>query len=144
LREFAWRGRGICDHDSCFPTARAQLPEQPHFQLADVTDHYTIIRLRGTHARQVLMKLTTLDMHPRAFAEGAVKGSIFGRVQAKLHLPAGESAGAPGFDLIVRWSHADYLWCLIALGGREYGLPEQVPAGRVTLAVPSRGGAAAS
>jgi heterotetrameric sarcosine oxidase gamma subunit len=103
-----------------------------HFQLADVTDHYTIIRLRGTHARQVLMKLTTLDMHPRAFAEGAVKGSIFGRVQAKLHLPAGESAGAPGFDLIVRWSHADYLWCLIALGGR------------VTLAVPSRGGAAAS
>ena len=102
-----------------------------HFQLAEVTDHYTVIRLGGAQARQLLMKPTTLDMHPRAFSGGSVKGSIFGRVQATLHLPAGEDA----FDLIVRWSHADYLWCLIALAGREFGLPEQVPQGRVKLAV---------
>lgn len=103
-----------------------------HFQLAEVTDHYTVIRLGGAQARQLLMKLTTLDMHPRAFLGGAVKGSIFGRVQATLHLPAGETA----FDLIVRWSHADYLWCLLAMAGREYGLPEQMPQGRVKLAMP--------
>jgi len=107
-----------------------------HFQLADVTDQYTIIQLSGARARQLLMKLTTLDMHRRAFSGGCVKGSIFGRIQATLHLPAGEKAEAPGFDLIVRWSLADYLWCLIALAGREYGLPEQMPQGRVKLAVP--------
>jgi sarcosine oxidase subunit alpha len=105
---------------------------QQHYQLADVTDFYTMIRIGGGKSRDMLMKLTTLDMHPAKFPQGAVKGSVFGRVPAVLHCPADTTAAE--FDLIIRRSHADYLWCLLALAGREFGLPEQKPAGRVRLA----------
>jgi heterotetrameric sarcosine oxidase gamma subunit len=105
-----------------------------HHQTVEVSNYYTAIRVGGTCRRDMLMKLTTLDLHPRSFPEGAVKGSIFGRVPATLFRPPGEYAGGDNFELIIRWSHADYLWCLLAAAGREYGLPEQIPAGRVKLA----------
>ena len=107
-----------------------------HHQLADVTDYYTMIRLSGEKAREMLMKLTTLDMHPASFPPGMVKASIFGRVPATLHIPAMPAGEAENFDLFIRRSHADYLWCLLALAGYEYGLPEQKPEGRVKLATP--------
>lgn len=105
-----------------------------HRQIVDMTDHYATIRITGAASREVLAKITTLDMHRRAFAVGAVKGSVFGRVTAWLHLAEILEGEIPCFDLIVRRSHADYLWCLLAAAGREYGLPEQVPLGQVTLA----------
>ena len=107
-----------------------------HYQITDVSDDYTVIRLSGEKSREMLMKLTTLDMHPDKFPEGSVKGSIFGRVPAVLYCPAAANAAAPEFDLIIRRSHADYLWCLLALAGYEYGLPEQKPEGHVKLAAP--------
>lgn len=107
-----------------------------HHQVVDVTDYYTIIRVSGPASRDMLQKVTTLDLHPRSFPAGAIKGSIFGRVPSVLHRPANEGSDEdPVFDLIIRGSHADYLWCLIAWAGREYGLPEQTPEGRVKLAV---------
>lgn len=107
-----------------------------HHQLVDITDYYTMIRLSGAHSREMLAKLTTLDLHPRAFPEGAVKGSIFGRLPATLYRRPLENAEEASFELFIRRSHADYLWCLLALAGREYGLPEQQPEGRVKLAEP--------
>ncbi|MFP4539287.1 MAG: sarcosine oxidase subunit gamma family protein, partial [Dichotomicrobium sp.] len=101
-----------------------------HYQLVDVSDYYTDIGVSGARARDLLGKLTTLDMHPRVFQGGQVKGSMFGRVPAVLRL---EPDAVPEvFALTIRWSHADYLWCLLALAGREYGLPVQEPVGKVT------------
>lgn len=116
-------------------TIGATLRQCQH-QVTDVTDHYTNICVAGEKSREMLMKVTTLDMHPMKFAQGEVKGSIFGRVPAVLHCPAETDASVVEFDLIVRRSHADYLWCLLALAGYEYGLPEQKPEGRVKLAMP--------
>ena len=107
-----------------------------HHQLVDVTDYYTIIQLSGAHSREMLAKLTTLDLHPRAFPDGAVKGSIFGRAPATLYQRPTDGTEAASFEIIIRRSHADYLWCLLALAGREFGLPEQQPEGRVKLAEP--------
>ena len=74
------------------------------------------------------MKLTTLDLHPRAFRAGMVTGSVFGRANATIWQPLDDAAeGGPAFRLFIRWSMADYLWCLIADAGREWGVPEQVP-----------------
>jgi sarcosine oxidase, subunit gamma len=99
-----------------------------HHQLVAVSDYYTIIEVAGPNAREALMKLTTLDLHPRAFKAGMVTGSIFGKANATIWQTADDSTdGGPVFQLFIRWSMADYLWCLIANAGREWGVPEEIP-----------------
>lgn len=98
-----------------------------HHQLVDVGDYYAVIEVAGQQARALLMKLTTLDLHPRGFGAGQVAGSLFGRAHALMWQAADEAADGPAFRLFVRWSHVDYLWCLLAACGREWGLPEAVP-----------------
>ena len=99
-----------------------------HHQLVDVSDYYTAVDIAGPRARELLMKLTTLDLHPRAFRAGMVTGSVFGRANATIWLMTDEgTAGTEVFRIFVRWSMADYLWCVLAECGREWGLPAQVP-----------------
>jgi sarcosine oxidase subunit gamma len=108
--------------------AAAEALAGTHHQLVDVSDYYTVIEVAGAKARELLMKLTTLDLHPRAFRVGMVAGSVFGRANATIWQTAddGDEAG-PAFRLFIRWSMADYLWCLLADAGREWGVPEQMP-----------------
>ena len=112
--------------------ARAALGGERH-QLTDVGDYYTVIEVAGPRSRELLMKLTTLDLHPRTFAAGTVAGSVFGRVNALLWLKGDEPASGPVFQLFIRWSHADYLWCVLAACGREWGMPQEVPVKGETL-----------
>ncbi len=99
-----------------------------HHQLVDVSDYYTAIDLAGPNARELLMKLTTLDLHPRAFRVGMVTGTILGRANATVWQIFDDAAeSGPTFPIFVRWSFADYLWCLLADAGREWELPVQVP-----------------
>ncbi len=82
------------------------------------------------------MKLTTLDIHRREFQVGQVAGSMFGHASAWLWLTGESDDDGPSFRLIVRWSMADYLWCLLAECGREWGMPEEQPvAGEALLPV---------
>jgi heterotetrameric sarcosine oxidase gamma subunit len=82
------------------------------------------------------MKFTTLDLHPRAFKAGMAAGSMFGRAHATLWQVTDDAAeGGSHFRLIVRWSMADYLWCLIADAAREFGTPETLPIGGETLTI---------
>lgn len=109
-------------------TAAQQALAGRHHQLVDVSDYYTMLEIAGESARSLLMKLTTLDLHPRAFRAGMVTGSVFGRANAMIWMPIGDGEeGGPAFRLFIRWSMADYLWCLLADAGREWGLPEQTP-----------------
>jgi len=104
-----------------------------HHQIADVSDYYTTIRLAGAEARDMLSKLTTLDMHPKVFAVGRCAGSIFGKANAWLYLRRDDEENGPEFDLHVRWSMADYLWCALSEAGREYGFAHQSPIGQVPV-----------
>ncbi|MBZ8133970.1 sarcosine oxidase subunit gamma [Afifella sp. IM 167] len=97
-----------------------------HHQFTEVSDYYTCIAVEGPKARKALMKLTTLDLHPRAFSVGTVAGSNFAQAQGWLWLEH-EAEGAARFRLYVRWSMAEYLWGTLAEAGREWGLPEQEP-----------------
>ena len=105
----------------------AQALGETHHQVADVSDYYTVIEISGRRARDALMKLTTLDIHPRAFQVGQVAGSLFGHANAWLWLTGDSDDDGPVYRLIVRWSMADYLWCLLAECGREWGMPEEQP-----------------
>ncbi len=107
-----------------------------HHQVVSVGDYYTVIEIAGANARALLMKLTTLDLHPRVFKAGMVAGSMFGRTHAILWLKSEDrSQDGASFRLIVRWSMADYLWCLIAEAGREWRVPAQEPVKGETLVV---------
>lgn len=99
-----------------------------HHQFVDVGDYYTIIEIGGAKARELLMKLTTLDLHPRSFRAGMVTGCVVGRANVTLWqtIDDAETSG-PAFRLFIRWSMADYLWCALADAGREWGVPEQIP-----------------
>jgi len=94
-----------------------------HHQLVDVSDYYTAIRLSGDKAIEVLMKVSTLDLHPRGFTSGMVAGTVFGSANVWLI----KNDDTPEFDVIIRWSMADYLWCMLAEAGREFGVPVQTP-----------------
>lgn len=97
-----------------------------HHLISNVTDYYTTLSYAGPKAREGLMKLSTLDLHPRGFTQGGLMGSVFMHANAWLSLRTGDDAdGGPSFDLIVRWSFADYLWCALSHSGHEWGLPEQ-------------------
>jgi sarcosine oxidase, subunit gamma len=102
-----------------------------HHQVADVTDYYTTIELAGPHAREMLMKVCTVDFHPRAFKRGMGVTCNVGRATPFLR-----QTGDEAFDIVIRISMADYLWCLLAEAGHEWGLPEQNPKGQVKLHLP--------
>lgn len=104
-----------------------------HHQLTDVSDYYTVIELSGAGARRLLAKLTPLDLHPKVFPVGAVAGTVLAKAAGLIHLPADDPPAGPVFHLIIRWSMADYLWCLLADAGREFGLEPQGPAAKVRL-----------
>lgn len=114
------------DEQETLPSKVEEALSGKHHQLVNVSDYYTVIELSGLRARELLMKLTTLDLHHRAFREGQVTGTNFGHAAANLWLVGDGETGAI-FRLFVRWSLADYLWCLLADAGREWGMPEQAP-----------------
>jgi len=99
----------------------------PHTQVVDVSDYYTVITLTGARGRDVLARLVTIDLHPRHFAKGRVVGTLAGSANIIIWLRDESAAAGPVFDLIVRWSMADYLWCLLADAAAEFGCPRQEP-----------------
>ena len=118
--------------------ARAKLESTlsgSHYQIADVTDYYTVISIAGEKAREVLATCCTLDLHPSQFAAGAVAGTTMVHAVAILHLST-EEANGPTFHVFVRWSFADYLWCTLAEGGRSLGLPRQHPVDGERIVIP--------
>ncbi|WP_018698910.1 sarcosine oxidase subunit gamma [Amorphus coralli] len=101
----------------------------PHTQVVDVSDYYTVITLTGARGRDVLARLVTIDLHPRHFAKGRVVGTLAGAVNLLVWLRDESDAAGPVFDVIVRASMADHVWCLMAEAGRAFGCPAQEPRG---------------
>lgn len=97
--------------------------------VVDVTDQYVAIGLSGARAWEMLAKITPFDVHPRAFGVGAVAGTVIGRGQGVLWRPDEGSGILSDYAVFIRGSMADYLWCLLAEAGREYGMPTETPVG---------------
>ncbi len=104
----------------------AALEGLPH-QVVDVSDHYTTITLSGRRSRDILARLVTVDLHPRAFPAGRVVGTLAGHAAVFVWLRDDSPAAGGIFDVVVRASFADYLWCLLAEAGRTFGLPPAEP-----------------
>jgi len=112
-----------------------------HHQLVDVGAYYTTIEIAGARARDLLAKIAIVDLHPRAFGPGDGVASVFAKAAGWLIMTRGDDVDdGPAFELITRRSHADYLWCLLAESGREWGLASQQPIGREKLHLPHLAG----
>lgn len=85
----------------------------------DVSGQRTTLRLSGSHCRDVLAKGCALDLHPRAFGEGAAAETTLG--QAGIILLAVDGSGSD-YRILIRSSFARYLadWLLDA--AEEYTL----------------------
>ena len=93
------------DSDALVKTLRATLPEGKS-AVVDVSDYYTVLKISGDNARQVLASGSPFDVHERVFKSGQCAQIRFGN--ASLLLTCREDT--PVFDLQVRWSYAEYLW----------------------------------
>ena len=86
--------------------------------VTDVSDSRAVIGLSGRHAREVLMKGCSLDLHPRVFGPGRSAQSAVARALVLLH----QTDEAPSYDLYVHRSFAEYLWLWLEDAAEEYGL----------------------
>lgn len=79
----------------------------------DVSAQRTIVRLRGAHARDVLAKGCSLDLHPRVFGPGAAAQTMLA-LAAVVLIPLDDKG--TDYRIIVRSSFAGYLadWLLDA------------------------------
>jgi sarcosine oxidase subunit gamma len=83
----------------------------------DLSANRTTIELRGPHARSLLARGCSLDLHPRAFAPGQCAQTMVGRAGVILE----QRDALPTYRLFVRGSFAGYLatWLLDALAEIE-------------------------
>ncbi|MHA7879503.1 MAG: sarcosine oxidase subunit gamma [Saccharospirillum sp.] len=96
----------VCPGDQCFALETA-LREQltGHFAVVNVSGGFTMIRLSGERALDVLYQSTGYDVHPRHFGVGKAVSTTLAKATMTLRRPSEE-----GWELIVRRSFADYCW----------------------------------
>lgn len=96
-----------------------------HHQLTEVSDHFALIAMDGPRATDLLAKLIALDLHPRAFPPARCASTLLAKAHIHLWRAAADAGDAPEtarFRVIVRASHAAYVWRLLAEGAREWGV----------------------
>lgn len=86
--------------------------------VTDVSGGQTVINIRGHHARDVLYKGCTIDLHPRVFGPGRCAQTHVAKALVLIR----QLDDSPSFDLIVRRSFADYLALWLKDAAQEYGL----------------------
>lgn len=89
-----------------------------HFSVVNVSGGQTIIELGGAAAREVLMKSTPYDVHPRNFPIGKAVGTVFAKAGPVMLRRSTEEH----WELVVRRSFADYVFRWLSDAGEEFGV----------------------
>lgn len=85
----------------------------------DVSAQRTTLRLRGAHARDVLAKGCSIDLHPAVFGPGAAVQTMLGQAAVVL-MPLSDNA--TDYRILVRSSFARYLAEWLIDGAEEFGV----------------------
>ncbi|MBT8769264.1 sarcosine oxidase subunit gamma [Pseudomonas boanensis] len=91
--------------------------EGQHISVVNVSGGQTVLELSGAHAREVLMKSTSYDVHPSNFPVGKAVGTNFAKSQLVIR-----HTGEDTWELLVRRSFADYIWLWLQDASAEFGL----------------------
>ncbi|HJV26824.1 MAG TPA: sarcosine oxidase subunit gamma family protein [Aromatoleum sp.] len=88
-----------------------------HYAVMNTTGGQTVLELSGPCVRELLMKCTPYDVHPRAFPVGKGITSVFAKSSAVIrHVEEGR------WELVIRRSFADYLYRWILDAAEEFGV----------------------
>jgi sarcosine oxidase, subunit gamma len=85
----------------------------------DVSAQRTTVRLRGEHARDVLAKGCSVDLHPTVFGPGAAVQTMLGQAAVVL-MPLSDNGS--DYRILVRSSFARYLAEWLVDGAEEFGV----------------------
>lgn len=88
-----------------------------HYLVVDVSGGQTIYQLSGANAEQVLQKSTGYDVHLRNFPVGKVVQTTLAKATAIIRRTETNT-----FELVVRRSFADFVWCWLVDASEEYGV----------------------
>lgn len=89
-----------------------------HAAVVDVSEARTVVVVAGRNARDVLLKGTPLDLHPRSFQPGHCAQTGLSKANVLIH----QLDASPRYELYVLNSFADYLWNWMERAAQEYGL----------------------
>lgn len=85
----------------------------------DVSAQRTVIRLQGAHARGVLAKACSLDLHPSVFTTGTAAQTMLGQANVVL-IPLDDNG--TDYRILVRASFARYLAEWLIDAAEEFGV----------------------
>jgi len=88
-----------------------------HIQVVNVSGGQTILELTGPKVRELLMKSSIYDVHPRNFPVGKAVGTTFAKTQLVIR-----RTGEETWELLVRRSFSDYIWLWLQDACAEFGL----------------------
>ncbi|GLK86963.1 sarcosine oxidase subunit gamma [Pseudomonas turukhanskensis] len=88
-----------------------------HIQVVNVSGGQTILELTGSKVRELLMKSTSYDVHPKNFPVGKAVGTVFAKSQLVIRHTAEDT-----WELLIRRSFSDYFWLWLQDASQEYGL----------------------
>ena len=88
-----------------------------HIAVVNVSGGFSVFKLSGADARNVLRKSSVYDVNPENFPEGKVVNTLLAKSQVTLRALADDA-----FEIIVRRSFADYVWLWLQRAGSEYDI----------------------
>ncbi len=103
-------------------SALRQSLSNSHHAVTNVSESRAVIGLGGRHARDVLAKGCSLDLHPTVFAPPQCAQSNLARTHMLLHALADDPETGPTCDIYVHRSFAEYAWRWLEDASLEYGV----------------------
>ncbi len=88
--------------------------------VTDLTSALSAFALVGPKAQEVLAKLTSLDLRPHAFPNGACAQGALAKVHAIIHRE--DWGRLPAYRLLLEREHGEYGWEVIRTAGESLGL----------------------
>ena len=113
-----WLAVTAAEYDGKSGARLSEALGEVHHAVVDVSHSRTVIGLAGANAREVLMKGTNIDLHPRRFGPGNCIHAHLGRCHMLLH----QLDDGPRYDVYIHRSFAVYAWKWLEDAAGEYGL----------------------
>lgn len=89
--------------------------------LSEQSDARSLLRVSGPRARDMLAKVCSLDLHPKAFPVGTAANTFIDHTAVNLWRAA-DDGGDAVFQLLIFGTFAESLWHTLLDSGAEYGV----------------------